>query len=98
MNKRGKHSNLALWGAAVATYGLGDTASTYLNLFTGFKELNPLINLYTLIPLKILIFIFLIIISGRVRDQAMVPLVLITLGLVGIARNMLLLISTGGLT
>lgn len=88
---------LTLWGAAIATYGFGDTATTYLNLLTGFRELNPLINLYTLIPLKILILIFLIIIAGRVENKAMVPIVLIILGLVGMARNVVLLFSAGGL-
>ncbi|MFO7967770.1 MAG: hypothetical protein R6U44_09255 [Archaeoglobaceae archaeon] len=86
-----------LWVLAIAFYGIGDTATTYLNLLTGFQELNPLINLYTLIPLKILIFIFLIIISGKVRDHATVPLILIILGLVGITRNLFLLMSSGGL-
>lgn len=86
-----------MWVLAIAFYGIGDTVTTYLNLFTGFRELNPLINLYTLIPLKILILVFLIIIAGRVRDRAMVPVVLIILGMMGMARNLVLLFSVGGL-
>ncbi|MFP3947062.1 MAG: hypothetical protein ACOC5L_03985 [Halobacteriota archaeon] len=85
------------WALAIAFYGIGDTVTTYVNLFSGFRELNPLINLYTLIPLKILVLIFLVIVSEKIRERTLVPSVLIILGLVGIARNILLLFSTGKL-
>lgn len=82
-----------LWIFAVATYGVGDTATTYISLGHGSGELNPLINQYTIIPLKILIFIFLLMLSKKIPEKTFTPLLLTLLGVIGILRNIYILIE-----
>ena len=74
-----------LWVCAFATYGVGDTLTTYINLAYGASELNPLINYYTIIPLKIFIFLTLYLLFRSI----IAPLILIIVGFAGILWNLI---------
>ena len=87
-----QRSEALLWTVAVATYGVGDTLTTYINLASGARELNPLLNCYTIIPIKIFIFLILYIISRSIKKE-LAPLMLIAVGLAGIFWNLFSFLS-----
>jgi len=80
-----------LWGIAVASYGIGDTLTTYLNISAGMKELNPLISYQSIIPLKATVLILLYIASKRYSLKLM-PFLLIVAGIVCTIWNLSLLL------
>jgi hypothetical protein len=82
-----QRSDAFLWLIAALIYGVGDTLTTYTNLAAGMRELNPLINWYTIIPLKILIFLTLYLISHKLPEKKLAPLILIAVGIIGILYN-----------
>jgi len=82
-------SEVLLWACAFATYGVGDTLTTCINLAYGASELNPLINYYTIIPLKIFIFLTLYLLSRNI----IAPLMLIIVGIAGTLWNLLTFLS-----
>ena len=84
-----QRSEALLWTIAFATYGVGDTLTTYINLAYGASELNPLINYYTIIPLKIFIFLTLYLLSRNI----VVPLMLTIVGFAGTLWNLLTFLS-----
>ncbi|MCW7080523.1 MAG: hypothetical protein OCU16_05455 [Candidatus Methanospirare jalkutatii] len=81
-----------LWACAFATYGVGDTLTTYINLAYGASELNPLINYYTIIPLKIFIF-FIFLTLYLLSRNIIAPLMLTIVGFAGTLWNLLTFLS-----
>jgi len=81
-----------LWILAIGTYGVGDTLTTLLNLWMGFKEMNPLINQYTLIPIKVFILFLLFLASkdANRNKKAIVASILIIMGVFGTINNLLI--------
>lgn len=79
-----------LWIIAVGIYGVGDTLTTFLNLFLGLRELNPLINQYTLIPVKLMVlFLFFSLSKGSSKSRRIVLNgALILIGLFGVTNNL----------
>ena len=78
-----------LWIFAVAFYGFGDTITTVINLFKGYRELNPIVNFYSIIFLKFLIIFILFLIYKKLRSL-LIPILLIIFGLMGTITNIYL--------
>jgi len=83
-----------LWILAVAFYGFGDTVTTLINLRSGCVELNPLINEYSIIPLKTFIVLTVFLIYRRIRQTALIILLLMV-GLIGVLNNVFVRILFG---
>lgn len=84
---------MRLWILAVLFYGIGDTATTLINIFRGATELNPILNyLFTnygemgLISFKILIISCCYYVYRMSKSQS-IPTVLFILGLIGVVIN-----------
>ncbi len=80
-------SNSVLWILAVAFYGVGDTYTTLENLRMGYMELNPLINLHSIIFLKIFIIFILFLIYKETKSLA-IPAFLIAAGFICTVLNL----------
>ena len=76
-----------LWALALAFYGVGDTVTTVLNLEAGLRELNPFVNIYSILFLKIFIFLTAFWIYRR-YESLLVPLLLTVLGAYGTLNNL----------
>jgi len=79
-------SSRILWILALAFYGVGDTYTTMENLKKGYMELNPLINMHSIIFLKIFI-IFILFFIYRKTKSLVIPASLAVIGLMGIVVN-----------
>ena len=82
-----------LWVLAVALYGVGDTVTTLINLHDGYVELNPLVNEYSIIPLKIFIILTLFLIYRGMRSTVL-PAILVVLGSICVLNNVLVNLLT----
>jgi len=79
-----------LWILAIALYGFGDTITTLISLSKGYRELNPIVNLQSIIFLKILI-IFILFLIYRKLKSVLIPVLLVIFGLIGTVTNLRLL-------
>jgi len=71
---------------ALAFYGVGDTVTTVLNLKAGLRELNPFVNIYSILFLKIFVFLTAFWIYRRYEER-FVPVVLALIGIYGVFMN-----------
>ncbi len=74
-------SSRVLWILAVTFYGVGDTYTTVENIREGYMELNPLIDLHTIIFLKIFIIFILFLIYRKTKSLA-IPAFLSAVGFI----------------
>ena len=79
-------SDKILWTLAFAFYGVGDTVTTLFNLGAGMRELNPLINVYSILFLKIFVFAVAVFLYRKYRER-LVPIVLTLVGAYGVFSN-----------
>gem|GEM_PF-2474652 len=84
-----KLNEVLLWIAATATYGVGDSLTTFLSLSWGCRDLNPLVTQQSFLPIKILTFFSLFFIYLRIRS-VFIPLLLTVLGFIAMFNNLTL--------
>ena len=85
---------MRFWILAILFYGIGDTVTTIMNLRSGCVELNPIVNFVigggelAIIPLKVLIISCCYYLYRETKSR-MIPVMLLTLGLICVVINVL---------